>query len=194
MKITIIDRLSKLFRTDVHYIVKGGFWLTVAKVLSTLASLISSVAFANLLPEETYGVFRYVLSIAMILAIPTLHGIETALARSVAKGCEADFEKALQTRLRFGSLGALASAAVALYYWFAGDNTLALSFLIVTVFVPFMDSFHLYAALLNGQKKFQALARDEVATRMTVALLLALVVFFTDNIFTAFLLNSALFF
>jgi O-antigen/teichoic acid export membrane protein len=166
------------------YLAKSGFWLTGAKVMSTLASLISSVAFANLLPEETYGMFRYVLSIATLLAIPTLHGIETALTRSIAKGNYADTDLALKTRLKWGVLGGFASLVLAGYYYFAGNNTLCLSFLIVAVFVPFMDSFHLYASVLNGKKKFNALAKDEVFTRMSVAILLAGIIFFTQNILT----------
>lgn len=178
----ILDRLTKLFRTDVRYIVRGGFWLTAAKIFSTLASLISSVAFANLLPEETYGTFRYVLSIVSLLSIPTLYGIETSLTRSIAKGNYGDMETALRTRLKWGVLGGFASIGMAGYYYYTGNTILCLSFLIVAVFVPVMDAFHTYIAVLSGKKKFDVLARDEVITRMSVALLLALLVFFTDNV------------
>lgn len=174
---------QKYTKTDMLYLAKGGFWLTIAKVLSTLASLISSIAFANLLPEETYGIFRYVLSITSLLTIPTLHGIEVALTRSVAKGNHGDVSLALKTRLKWGVLGSVASLGVAGYYYlFSDNNTLCLSFLIVAIFAPFMDSFHLYASVLNGKKKFNTLAKDEVATRMSVAILLAGVVFFSENI------------
>lgn len=173
---------EKYTKTDMVYLTKGSFWLTISKVLSTLASLISSVAFANLLPEETYGIFRYVLSITTLLTIPTLHGIEVALTRSVAKGNYADFDLALKTRLKWGALGSLASLATAGYYYWAGNDILCLSFLVVAMFAPFMDSFHIYASILNGKKKFNVLAKDEVFTRMSVALLLAGIVFFTQNI------------
>jgi O-antigen/teichoic acid export membrane protein len=180
---TLISWLSKVFRTDVRYIVKGGFWLTCAKILSAVASLISSVAFANLLPEETYGTFQYVLSIMGLLTIPTLFGIEAALTRSVARGHYADFDLALRTRLTWGLLGGMASLAVAGYYYLAGNSMLSLLFVLVAIFVPLMDPFHTYISILGGKKKFDILARDEVVTRMSVALLLALLVFFTDNIF-----------
>lgn len=164
------------------YLTKGGFWLTTSKVLSTLAFFISSVAFANLLPAETYGTFQYVLSIMGLLAIPTLYGIEASLTRSIAKGNYADFDLALRTRLKWGVLGGVASLGVALYYYFSGNTTLSFAFVIVALFVPVMDAFHTYISILSGKKKFNVLARDEVITRISVALLLALLVFFTDNV------------
>lgn len=193
---SLLDRAEKYFKTDIRYIINGGFWLTSAKILSSVASLISSVAFANLLPEETYGTFRYVLSVASLLAIPTLHGIETALTRSIAKGNMGDINLALRTRIKWGLWGGLASLALAGYYYWAGNNILCLSFLITAIFTPFMDSFHLYASVLNGRKKFNSLAKDEVMTRMSVSLLLVAIVFFSDNvllIILAFFLTTTVF-
>ncbi|MEK7462355.1 MAG: oligosaccharide flippase family protein [Patescibacteria group bacterium] len=178
----ILDKLTRLFRTDIRYIVRGGFWLTTSKVLSTLAFFISSVAFANLLPAETYGTFQYVLSIMSLLAIPTLYGIEASLTRSIARGNYGDIDLALRTRLKWGVIGGIGSLGVAIYYYYMGNTTLCLAFLIVAMFVPFMDSFHIYTSVLSGKKKFNLLARDEVATRMSVAFLLAGLVFFTDNV------------
>lgn len=182
MKDRLLSAAERYFKTDINYLLRGGFWLTAAKGLSAIASLISSVAFANLLPEETYGAFRYVLSISALLAIPTLHGMENALTRSVAKGMTGTIPAAIKTRIKWGVLAGLLSLGVSGYYLLAGNIELSLSFLVAAIFLPFMDPFHTYAAVLSGLKKFNTLAVDEVVTRMLVAILLAGSVFFIDSI------------
>ncbi len=170
-------------KTDMIYLAKGGFWLTLSKVLSTLASFVSSIAFANLLPEETYGVFRYVLSIVSLLAIPTLHGIDSALARAISRGHEVSVEHILITRVKWGILGGLSSIALGGYYYIMGNEVLSTIFLFIAIFIPVMDPFHIYTAILSGLKKFNTLAQDEILTRALTAILLVITVFYTQNIF-----------
>ena len=66
---------EKWTKTDMIYLARGGFWLTLGQVISSLSAFLLAIAFANLLPKETYGEYKYILSIASILAIPTLTGM-----------------------------------------------------------------------------------------------------------------------
>lgn len=182
MRERLLASAERYFKTDIRYLLKGGFWLSAAKTLSAVASLISSIAFANLLPEETYGAFRYVLSVTALLAIPTLHGMEQALTRSVAKGMLGTIPAVIRTRIKWGTLAGLLALGVSGYYFINGNNELTLAFLVAAIFLPFMDPFHTYASILGGLKRFNTLAIDEVMTRMLVALLLAGSVFFVDDV------------
>ena len=58
------ERYSK---TDMLYLVRGGFWLSLNHIAASVSSLILAVAFANLIPAETYGTYRYVLSIIWLM-------------------------------------------------------------------------------------------------------------------------------
>ena len=136
-----LKRTQRYTGTDNVYLAKGGFWLGTGQAVSAIAALLLSIAFANLLPRETYGTYRYVLSIFALLSISTLQGMSTAITRAVARGYEGSFKTALGTKLRWGVAGAAASLATSLYYYLQGNNTLAISFLIATVFVPIMSSF-----------------------------------------------------
>lgn len=170
-------------KTDMIYLTKGGFWLSLSKILSITASFLSSIAFANLLPEETYGTFRYVLSIVSLLVIPTLPGIDSALARAISRGHQVSVGQILHVRMRWGILGAIGSIALGGYYFFMGNEILSTAFFFTAIFIPIMDPLHIYTAVLNGLKKFNTLAQDEIATRMVTTLLLIGVVYYTQNIF-----------
>jgi len=67
------------------YLASGGVWLTASKVCATTASLIVSITFANLLLPETYGAYKYLLSIFAILTLTTMPGIDTSFQRAVAQ-------------------------------------------------------------------------------------------------------------
>src|SRR5690606_7328003 len=94
-------RLYKLLRwserytkTDMVYLARGGTWLTLGTIAATALAFISALVFANFLPKDVYGTYSFVLSMAAILAIPTLHGMMTATARAVARGYDGTATKA----------------------------------------------------------------------------------------------------
>lgn len=53
---------ERYFKTDMVYLAKGGSWLFSAQVLSGALSFILAIAFANLVPKEAFGTYKYVLS------------------------------------------------------------------------------------------------------------------------------------
>ncbi|HET8575028.1 MAG TPA: oligosaccharide flippase family protein [Candidatus Paceibacterota bacterium] len=156
------------------YLAKGGSWLTLSQVLSSAASFLLSIAFAHLLPVEEYGFYRYVLSIAAILAIPTLNGMNTALIRAVARGENQSFIPATLTRFKWGALGSLAALALAAWNFFTGSNELAIAFLLCAIFVPVMNAATTFLAFLNGRAEFRL---QSVIGTLTTALA-ALAIFF----------------
>jgi O-antigen/teichoic acid export membrane protein len=174
---------QKYTKTDMIYLARGGFWLTLGQAISSLSSFLLAIAFANLLPKETYGTYKYILSIASILAIPTLSGIGTAVTQAVARGYEGSLIPALKTKIRWGILGGLASLILAGYYFYQGNTTLTISFLISAVFLPFMDSFGIYDSLLQGRKLFDISTKYFIISQIIAIASLIAVLFFTKNLF-----------
>jgi len=66
---------EKYTKLDMVYLTKGGFWMTLSQVSSNMLSLLLVIAFANLLPKETYGLYRYILSLAGMLNSLSLTGM-----------------------------------------------------------------------------------------------------------------------
>lgn len=174
-------------KTDMVYLATGGSLLSLGQFASAFAALLLSIVFANLLPPEIFGTYKYILSVASILAIPTLQGINTAVTQAIAKGHEGAYDKALPMKLRWGALSSLGSMIVAGYYFANGDHTLAASFLIVAVFLPFLESFGIYSALLNGKKVFGTLTVCTIIAQGLSLISLAGALLATDNIHTILL-------
>lgn len=179
----ILKRSERYTHTDMAYLAKGGFWLTVGEVASTVLSLALAVAFANLVPKETYGTYRFVLSMSGILAIASLQGMSTAVVQATAKGFEASIFSALKTKLRWSIAGSLGALALGGYYLIGGNNALAAAFLIVSIFLPAAYSFGIYSSFLTGKKLFRYVSQFRVASQLAVSTALIGVLWFSENLY-----------
>jgi len=174
---------EKWAKTDMVYLAKGGFWLTLGQVISSISGLLLAVAFANLLPKETYGIYKYILSLVSLLSIPTLSGMRTALMQAIARGYEGSIIPAMKTKIRWGLIGGVASVILAGYYFYNGNTTLTISFLITGIFIPFMDSLAVYGPIFSGRKLFKQGTKYNVITQITAAAIMVAVLILTKNIF-----------
>jgi len=178
-----LRRSQKYTQTDMVYLAKGGFWLGAGQTLTALSSFLLTLAFANLVPKETFGTYRFVLSLAGILAIPTLSGMNTALLQAVSRGKDGSFVPILKTKLKWGIIGSVASLALSGYYFFKGNITLTLCFLIVSAFLPLMESFKIYESFWQGRKQFDVQNKYRIVTHLTATLFLILAIILSGNIF-----------
>ena len=179
----ILRRSEKYTKTDMVYFTKGSFWMTLGQIISSASSFLLAIAFAKLLPKETYGVYKYILSIVGILNIFTLSGINTAIIQAVARKYEGSFIPAIKMKIYWGMLGSLVGLVLAGYYYFQGNIALTISFLIVSVFLPFMDSFTLYDSLLSGKKLFRVSVNYGIISQVIAVAILIISLFFTKNLF-----------
>lgn len=176
-----LRRSERYTKTDMLYLAKGGFWLTLGQIVDSLSALVLVIAFANLVPPETYGTYRYLLSIIGIIVVATFPGIKTAAVTSVARGDEQTFWALVKKK----ALWSLASSVIALgltgYYYVNGNNILALSFLIAAVGVPIMYTVGMYHALLNGRKDFSRVTQWGMWAKIISLLAMLGAVLITDN-------------
>lgn len=174
---------QKYTQTDMLYIAKGGFWLFAGQIVGSAANLLLIIVFANWLSKETFGTYKYVLSLLGILSIPSLSGMNTAAFNASAKNEDGSFLKAFNLKLKWGFWGSLASLGVALYYFLKGNSILAVCFLIVACFLPFFNSFSLYENFLAGKKEFALQNKFGILTQIISLIFLGGTIFFTKNIF-----------
>jgi O-antigen/teichoic acid export membrane protein len=157
--------------------------LTLGQIISSLSVFLLAVAFANLLPPEVYGKYKLILAIVSILAIATLPEMNTSIARSVANGYDGSLLQALKTRLRFGILSTIGSLGVALYYFLNSNIEFGLIFVLVSIFLPFCESFTSYQSLLSGKKHFDVLTKYLILSQIFCFFVALLTLFLTDSIF-----------
>lgn len=156
------DRLHRLLRaserytaTDMVYMAESGLWLTLGTITISLCSLVLYIVFARVLPKEVYGTYQFFLSVAAIIGSLGLTGMNSAVARAVARGYEGTFRMAVRAQLRWGLLPFLIALALAGYYALHGNATLAVGLVVIGVFAPLVNALNTYAAFLQGKREFR---------------------------------------
>lgn len=168
-------------KTDMLYLTKGGFWVGIKRVVGTSAGLALSVALANLLPQEAFGNYKFVLSLAAVIAAFSLTGMTAAVTRAVARGYEGTIKLGVLENLKW-SWGMIALSLAGAAYYFINDNSFLGAALIITAaFLPVIYSFDLTAALFKGRKDFRRDAFYALPRLLFPPLALIATLFITSN-------------
>jgi O-antigen/teichoic acid export membrane protein len=179
----ILARAEQIIKTDIRYLLKGGFWLGLGQVLTTITGLVLSIALANLLPKEVYGSYKYILSLITIFSIFTLSGMDAAVTQAVARGYDDAVMAGFKEKMRWGFLGLICVVAMALYYLHGGNELLAYSLLAVAAFLPFTEALDIFNSLLNGRKLFAEYTRLNVFRQVAVVIISLVTLLLTHNYF-----------
>lgn len=174
---------QKYTQTDMIYLAKGGAWLTLGKIASSVSAFLLGVAFANLLDPATYGNYKYVLSLVGILGIFSLTGMGTAITQAVARGLEGSFYKGFKTKLKWGLVGSLAAITGAIYYFVRGNYLLPIPLLISAIFLPLVNASKIYAGFLTGRKLFRDETKYSILSQVIPIGAIIATLFLTKNLF-----------
>jgi O-antigen/teichoic acid export membrane protein len=182
------------FKTDMVYLAKGGFWLSGGQVAVTIIGFLLSLAFANLLLPEIYGIYKYIVSLAAILSALSLSGLSTALVRATAKGFDGSFMKAFWLNTRWGLIITFAAGLGSLYYYLNGNNLLATGLLIVGFLSPLIDGAELYDSFLIGKKNFRLIAILKLWRALATSLVMFIAILLSKDplilVFTYFSIHT----
>lgn len=198
LKIRAIDLLRWIgtrAKIDTVYLAKGGFWMTSGHLVSMLVGFGVSIAFANLLPKESFGIYKFVLSAVALIGIFSFTDIGTAVTQSVARGFGGVLKQGFRANLKW-SVGILAAGLVLSAYYYINDNRLlSFSFLLAGVLIPLTASASLYSAYLLGKKDFRRSALYGMIRNVLPAAALVLALLLTENLFiiiAAYFLSAVL--
>lgn len=118
-------------------------------------SMVLMIVLANLLPKETYGLYRYILSLAGILNIFTLTGMNNAVSLATATGDDGSLRSAVKYQLKWNIILLFAFWALGLYYFVNANLPIAISLFIMGIFTPLTNAFNTFGAYLHGKKNFR---------------------------------------
>jgi len=173
---------ERYVKTDMIYLVKGGSWLSFGYIATVISGLALSVGFANLVPKEVFGNYKFIISIAGILGAFSLTGMGLAITQAVARGYEGSFKTCSLIHLKWGAFITLASIGGSSYYFLNQNGTLALSLLIIGIFLPVLLSSTLYGNYLSGKKDFRTSGILSVLRTTLSAGALLITIFLTQNV------------
>ena len=113
---------EKYTKTDMVYLVNGGFWLNINQGVTSFSGLVMAIALGNILSPEIYGTYKFVLSVMTLLCIFSLNGMSNAIIRAVAMGAEKTIYDSIRTKMRWSVIGLAISIITSTFYIFAEQN------------------------------------------------------------------------
>jgi O-antigen/teichoic acid export membrane protein len=183
------------FQNNFHYLAKGGFWLTLAQFIGLSSSLLLSVVMANVLTPETFGQYKYLVSVFAIVAAISLHGIKLPVSLETARGNHYILKKGFQYSLLW-NLGILASCSVAsLYYFLSGNNLLSFGFGLVAIIAPIYYALQLAGLYMQGTAAYRSITIYSALQSIGSSLAVGITAYVSNSplyIFVAFLLSQTI--
>mgnify|MGYP000154753877 CR=1 FL=1 len=178
----LLKWLQNYTKTDMVYVVEGSFWWLFGRVFSFLISFLVLVTFAKFATKEVYGGYQYIISMSAIIGLICLPGLDTALARAIAKGKERTYFLCEKERLKFGFFSFLVFLIISLWYFLHKNFILGFSFFIAGILYPFLKIFSLYSVFWYAKKRFDIQNKYFVAHNILAALILILFIIFKPKI------------
>jgi O-antigen/teichoic acid export membrane protein len=156
------------------YLVKNGAWSGLNFFVTSVLGVAVAVVAANVLDKETYGIYRYALSLVGLASSLSLTGMNTAVARAVARGDDGILRKVVRAQAVWNSLSGALMFAIAAYLYVRGNTLLALSMAILGVTVPPAWALNTYTAFLSGKKDFKTATRFSIVNTALYSIAMAL--------------------
>lgn len=183
-KITVfLRRLEKYTKTDTVYVAKNGFEMFLGWTVSLGISVVLYLLYSRFLPQEVFGTYKYYLSLFTLFAMVTFTGIDTALVRSVANNKDGSLAVAFRRKLLGGFFGSLVFWVVAIWYFWQGNQPLAVGCILISLFAPCIYAGNIYSSFLTGKKMFAEYRRLSMVLSIATFLVISLgVVFVRDPV------------
>lgn len=144
-------------KQDIAYIKENGFWVLIGAIISFIGGFALSVAFANLLSQETYGEYKYIFSLMGMLGAITLSGSGIVISRSITKGFDGTFLNQVKLQIKTSFPAVAMGLGVGFYYLYQGNSTLGYGIVIASIFSPLLQSLNLYNSVLEGKRLFKTI-------------------------------------
>src|ERR1700683_4653793 len=77
---------EKYTKTDMVYLARGGFLSLFGQGMGLVASLGLAIAVSHFVSKESYGIYKYAISVVTILSLFSLNNIGSAVFQSAAQG------------------------------------------------------------------------------------------------------------
>ena len=137
------------------YLFTGGFWSTVAQAGTTICTFALALIVSRYVSQDSYGTYKYILSIVALLFSFSLTGLSTAVFQSAALDFDGALQEGFWQNIRWSLFIFLGSLGVAVYYFVLHNPTLAIGVLVGGCLSPFLASANLAGSFLGGKKDFK---------------------------------------
>lgn len=153
-----ISRTEQKLQVNLRSLIKSSIWITLSQVVATLSTLALAIVMAKYLSKESYGIYRYIISISTIIGSFTLSGASTAIIQSVSRGFEGELKKWVNILFKWSVIPWGASILTSFYYLINQNYAVSIGVLLVGILYPILSSTLLYSAFLSGKHDFKRMS------------------------------------
>ena len=166
---------------DLPYFVENGFWVVLSQIVNMAASFAMSVVFARYLPKETFGEYQLVISFVGIFAIISYSGLNTSIVRSVARGFDYSYIKAVKFSFKKSLFAIPLFLGLACWYYYQNKFQLSLAFVASGLLFSFIYAHRKWMAYWKGKEKFEKAVKQQIIQNLTLnGLLILSAIFFSE--------------
>ena len=169
-------------KTDMVYFAESNFWLNISRVLSVGTGMLLTIAFANLLSPEVFGMYKYVIAAAGFVASLSLSGLGTALMRAVAQGSRAIIPSIVRTANLWSLPASAAALGVSIYYFAQGNSDLGFAFLFIAATNSFSNGLGATKGVLQAAGDFKTAMIIGIPRILVPFVIILLAILFTENV------------
>lgn len=169
-----LRRSERYTKTDMVFLSKGASWLSVGYGVSVAMGFLLSIAYANLLPPEQFGTYKYILALVGAVGAFSLFNMGPAISRAVARGYEGALDQAVRASLITNAFAIVLAGGIGTYYLIKDDPVFGWGVLIAGTLMPLMNSLSFSGSFLNGkglirEQTMAALLRNSLPTLIVIA-------------------------
>jgi O-antigen/teichoic acid export membrane protein len=144
---------------DLPYFIKNGSWMALKQAVELITAIAPLVVFSRLVDPAIFGEYQYFLSILAIMSIVSLPGLNVSVLRSVSRGYDGDYQKAVRMSFLWSLIGVPSLFLLGVYYFLVDRSGLGISLMISSIFFPFFYAPNTWNYFLQGKEKYNILLR-----------------------------------
>ena len=183
----LLTYVSKKLRIDAHHYIHGGFWLTLTQGIVIIFGLLTTALFARHLSEVNYGIYRYLISLAVILSSLSLTGLGQTILQASSKKYLGFYEESFKINFLYNLGIAFAGVVCAIYYFINGNSILSVGCILIALLQPIINTYQYTPTFLQGQKEFRKATITQGAKTIFISVISIASLFLSKSIFVLFL-------
>jgi O-antigen/teichoic acid export membrane protein len=161
---------------------RNSFWIMTENGISLVLGMLVVYAMGNFIDPSVAGEYKYIISLAAIVASFTISGVTYAVIRETSMGYDSFFHFATNKSLKWSLSPVLIAFVISAYYFWQGNSVYAIAFFIATFFTIMISNFSLYRSYLTGKENFQKMAIYGNIVLFVTSLLSLATFYFFDNL------------
>lgn len=152
----LLQKLEGAFKTNLREHLKNGGLLLSGSTLTSVLAFVTSIVYANVLPKEIYGEYRYLLGIFNIFNSLALTGMNTAVTQAVSRGHDGALIATIKTQMRWGMAHTLIGVGASIIFLLSSQVMTAIGMLLISLMAPISNALNTTQAFLQGKRAYKA--------------------------------------